>query len=527
MRAFHGVGPLIRFALRRDRIFLPVWILAIVAITYASTAAVRRTYDTPREIASYAINIGESPASVAMNGPAVSLNEIGGILVYETSLTALLGVALMAVFTVVRHTRKEEDEGRVELLGSTVVSRHAVTTAGLAVAVAASVLVGAGVAFSFLVEDQPTTVSLLYGAAVAAMGVVFAGVAACAAQLMSHGRGAVGLSLAFLGVAFGLRAIGDVNESFWSWLSPMGWSQQVRLYDDNRWWPLALSLVLAVLFIVATAVFETRRDLGAGIVPPRPGPANAGRSLGSVVGLSWRLQRGSIIGWVAGIFVMGLLFGSFTESIQGMIEDNPTFAEYFEQTGAASIVDSYLATAMLMLAIGASGFALASALRMRGEESAGRIEQLLTTSVSRTRWLFGSLLVTLGGTVLVMGFAGLGVGVSYTMTGGSPSEMWRMTGASLVYLPAILVLAAFAVLLVGWVPRASAAAWAGLALVFVVGWLGSVLDLPKWVTELSPFTHTPTAPAADVTVAPLAVMLSITALAVAAGWVGFRRRDIG
>lgn len=98
--AFTGVAPLVRFVLRRDRVYLPVWVLALVGITYASAAAVRRTYDTPAEILSYARNVGASPASVAMAGPPVALDQIGGILVFETSLTAYLGVALMAVFTV-------------------------------------------------------------------------------------------------------------------------------------------------------------------------------------------------------------------------------------------------------------------------------------------------------------------------------------------------------------------------------------------------------------------------------------------
>jgi ABC-2 type transport system permease protein len=162
MTAFTGVRELVRFVLRRDRVYLPVWIFAIVGLTYASAAAVRRTYDTPVEIASYAVNLGESPASIAMAGPPVALTEIGGILIYETSMTALLGAALMAVFVVVRHTRTEEDAGRVELLGSTVVSPHAVITAAVLVAGAASVLVGAGVTMSFLAEQQPVRESLLY-----------------------------------------------------------------------------------------------------------------------------------------------------------------------------------------------------------------------------------------------------------------------------------------------------------------------------------------------------------------------------
>ena len=35
---------------------------------------------------------------------------------------------------------------------------------------------------------------------------------------------------------------------------------------------------------------------------------------------------------------MGLLLGSFSESIQNMVDDNPALAEYFAQSGAASFV---------------------------------------------------------------------------------------------------------------------------------------------------------------------------------------------
>lgn len=217
MNGFTGVGNLLRFQLRRDRIFLPVWVLAIVAVVYASLGAIRELYDTPAAIAGYANTVASSPASVALAGPPFAMDQIGGILIYETSLTALLGVALMAVFTVVRHTRREEDAGRVELLGSTVVSPHAVLASAVLVAAGASLAVGAGVAGVFLVEEQPLNESLLYGASIAALGLVFTGVAAAASQLMSHARGAVGASLGFLAVAYGLRAVGDLEENFLTW----------------------------------------------------------------------------------------------------------------------------------------------------------------------------------------------------------------------------------------------------------------------------------------------------------------------
>jgi ABC-2 type transport system permease protein len=224
---------------------------------------------------------------------------------------------------------------------------------------------------------------------------------------------------------------------------------------------------------------------------------------------------------------MGLLLGSFSESIARMVEDNPTLADYFASTGATDIVEAFFATSLLLLALGASGFAVSSALRTRSEESTGRLEPVLATGLSRPRWLFGSLLVTLVGTLVVVAVGGLGVGTSYSMTGGAASDIGRMTALSLAYAPASLLLAALAVLLVGWGPRASGAAWGGVAVCFVIGWLGGLLDLPAWVVDLSPFSHVPAVPSQELTSTPLVLLTVLSAAAVVAGYLGFRRRDIG
>jgi ABC-2 type transport system permease protein len=102
-----------------------------------------------------------------------------------------------------------------------------------------------------------------------------------------------------------------------------------------------------------------------------------------------------------------------------------------------------------------------------------------------------------------------------------------MTAYSLVYLPPVLLLAALVVLLFGWLPRAAAATWAVVAGCFVIGWLGGLLKPPQWVENLSPFTHVPQVPAADVTAAPLVALLALTVAGVVVGWAGFLRRDIG
>ncbi len=527
MTAFTGTWQLARLVLRRDRVWLPLWIVSLVTITYFSAAAVSATYDTRAEILSYARNIGSSPATIAFAGPPVALETIQGILVYETSLTVLLGVALMAAFTVVRHTRAEEEVGRTELLSSAVVGRHAGTAAAVLVAAASSAAVGLGVTVSVLPGSSGFGASraILYGASVAALGIVFTAVAAVSAQLVSHARTARGLALCVLALAFALRAIGDVNDSWLVWLSPIGWSQQVRLGEADRWWPLGLSLLLAIGLLALTGLLTVRRDVGSGVLPARPGAPEASGSLSSPLGLAWRLQRGSVLAWAAGILLLGLLFGSVSQELQNMVADNPTLADYFARAGG-DITDAYFATSLLFVGLGAAGFAVGSALRLHAEEGADRLEPVLAGAVTRARAMLAPLVVTALGSLLLVGLGGLGIGVADAVVTGESSSVTRLTALALVQLPAVLVLASVAVLLTGWVPRLAMLAWLAAALAFVVGWLGGLLDLPGWVDALSPFDHLPQVPVDDVSVGPLVWLSALAAVLTVLGVVGFGRRDV-
>ena len=76
-------------------------------------------------------------------------------------------------------------------------------------------------------------------------------------------------------------------------------------------------------------------------------------------------------------------------------------------------------------------------------------------------------------------------------------------------------------------PRRAAAAWAVLAGCVLVGLLGPLLELPGWVSGVSPFQHVPRLPAAEFSIVALVVLLGVAAALVAAGLAGFRHRDIG
>src|SRR5690625_1863915 len=211
-----GLGTLVRFNLRRDRIRIPAWVLGI-AITMAATAAsYPGLYPTDAERAAAAVTI-DNPGTTALIGAIYSPEDYTyGVMLGHNTL-ALGGViaALISILLLVRHTRAEAESGRAELVRSSVVGRHATAAAALIIVVGTNVLLAAALTLSLGllgVESITWAGSLLYGCAMASVGLVFAGVAAVTVQLAEHARAATGSAGLVLAAAFVLRAAGDVAD---------------------------------------------------------------------------------------------------------------------------------------------------------------------------------------------------------------------------------------------------------------------------------------------------------------------------
>jgi ABC-2 type transport system permease protein len=526
MSAFTGTPHLVRLILRRDRFRLPIWIVSLTALTGLSASAVIDFYGTPEEIAAYAATVGDSATQRLMNGRPAALDTIGGIVAFETTMTALVIVALMVTFLVIRHTRAEEESGRAELLRATVTGRHAATAAAVLVAGAASVMVGALDAVVLTANGLPGGASVLHGAELVGVGLVFTAVAAAGAQVTASARAALGIAGAVLGGTFLLRGLGDVGGNLLTYASPLGWAQAVRPFGDARWWPILLLVVAAGAILGATAYLTAHRDAGAGLIQPRPGRPRARASLGTAPGLAWRLQRGLVLWWAVGLAIGGALFGSVGPEVLEMVENNPELARAIGASGGG-IVDSYFATTLAIAAVVGTGFGVSSALRLRGEENAGRLEPLLATGMSRTRLALGFLAVTVVGTVFQLAAMGLAAGLTYAVVSGDSSAVAPLVGAALALSPACLAICGVAVLLTGWWPRATLAVWAVLALAFLQVYLGELLRMPDWLSAASPWWHLPRQPLESFAPGPTLGVLAVAVGLGVVGMVGLRRRDIG
>jgi ABC-2 type transport system permease protein len=371
VRSLTGLGRLVRLVLRRDRVRLTVWVVAIIGVVVVSAAGLIGLYPDQESIDAYVRLFGDNPALVTFAGPGHGFDDpnLGVVLVNETQLWGSVAIALMGIFLLNRHTRAEEESERAELVLSGVVGAHAPTAAATAVVATAQVLIGVACAVAFVLLDYPVAGSVALAASMTAVGLVFVGVTAVAAQVFGTGRATLGVSSALLALAFVVRAAGDVGGNLLTWASPIGWAQAVRAFADERWWTLALCLVTAAGLTITAFALAARRDLGAGMLPTRAGPAGAPAWVGHPVGLAFRLQRTALVGWLVGLFLTGLVYGSIADDVDTMVEDNPQLADVFARL-EGGLTDSYLATSLTMLSLLAGGFAVSSVLALRSEESA-------------------------------------------------------------------------------------------------------------------------------------------------------------
>lgn len=519
-----------RLALRRDRVWWPAWILVISAQVVVTAGAYESLFPTPQSRLNLGPTMGRNTSLRAMYGPAFDLNSPGGFTAWRIGGFAAVFIALMSLLAVIRHTRAEEEAGRLELLRSTVVGRHAPLAAALLVTIGANVVLAAIVIAGLIFQNVPVAGAVALGLGFAGCGIVFAGVSAVTAQISENARPARGMAASVLGVAFLLRAVGDSTEStsWLSWLSPIGWTQQTRPFADERWWVLGIPLVVGVGLIALGVWLEGRRDFGSGLRPAPLGPERAAAGLSTAAGLAWRLQRGSLLAWTIGVAIFAAAIGSVANGVLDAFKGNAQFEEIFRRLGGGqTFIDAFFAAVLPVMATVATIHSVQAMLRLRSEETETRAEQVLGTAVTRTRLLGSHLVHAVASPPILMTVVGLSAGGSYAASADDASKVWPVLGGALVLVPAMWIFTGVTMALIGMAPERSVLAWGALIGCGVLGQLGPILQLPDKVLRISPFANVPPLPGAELEIMPPAILSLIAITLTAAGIWGFQRRDIG
>jgi ABC-2 type transport system permease protein len=523
---FAGTGRLLRLYLRRDRIVLPLWTLLIGFMPAFQVVSINGLYDNQAALDSFARTTADSPALIAMYGPVFS-SALGSIGSWKAGAMYTM-IAIAAVLTVIRHTRVEEETGRAELVAATSIGRYAGLTATLIMTYSGVLLAGVVCALSLFGADLPAAGSVAFGAALAASGIVWAAIAAIAAQVSAGARVARGVAFSALGAAFALRAVGDAGNGVPSWFSPIGWSLQIRPYADERWWVLIPFAAVSVLGTAVAYALLGNRDVGSGLVAERPGPPSAGPSLSGPFGLAWRLHRGTLVAWTVGFTLYGLLIGGAVNSVGDMLDDSAAIRDMVTRMGGSQVLqESFITYTITMLAAAAAAYSISAALRLHEEESSARLEVTLSGAVGRGRYMLSHIGFALLGPAAALLVSGVAIGVVSGASGGDlGTKLPQSIGAAAVQVPAIWVVTGIAVALYGVAPRFTQVAWGFLVAMVVIFFVGSLDGLPQWMVDLVPFVHPPKVLGAEFQAQPVLWLLAIAALLLGVGVATFHRRDL-
>lgn len=525
--ALTGARPLLAASLRQEaRSFAP-WVVVVTALATSSVVLYPSVFPTQADRDQLAAALGTNPALGLIFGPARDLATADGFTVWRSLALGGLLTALMAIMTVVRASRAQEDSGQAELLASGVLGRSARLVVAVALAFIGSVATGVVcLVVTGCCGGGWSTMALL-AATFTASGWVFGSLAAVASQLASEARTASTLAVATLGVLFIANGyLYSVEAPGWTaWVTPQGWLTETGPGTTQTWWPLACAAgAVGVLLTLAFAV-QARRDFGQGVIAPRPGPARG--SVGTPWALAWRLNRGSLLAWTGGFAVLGLVFGSFSTSVTDLLADNPA-AQSVLASGASTsedLVAAFLVTIMSLVGIIAAAGGIQVALRVRSEELADRVEPLMAGSLPRSSYIGANVLLALAGPtagVLVAGTIIAAIASSADV--GVTFEQGVLQAVATA--PAVWTVVALAVAVVGARPALSLVSWVGVVASFGLTILGPTFELDDWALAASPFWHVPEVSAAAADWTGLAWISLVTLVLVAVGVAGFRRRDL-
>lgn len=187
---------------------------------------------------------------------------------WRTGTFAAVAAAAWALTTATRLTRGQEDAGRAWLaLAGPLRLRSALLAHLLAVA-AVLVVLGVALGLAMVASGAGGRGAATYATGTALVGLLFAAVGAASGQLLGERRSATGLAAGLLIVGLLVRMMADgVGWLGWaSWVTPFGLLSLSAPYAEDRWAPLGVLTMAAVVVGVAASVLAGRRDVGSGLV---------------------------------------------------------------------------------------------------------------------------------------------------------------------------------------------------------------------------------------------------------------------
>lgn len=475
----------------------------------------------------------QNPAMIAMVGPlpvkAAADYTIGAMYTNEMLLFCALLAMIVAMLHVVGHTRKEEELGLTEVIRALPVGRQANSLAIMVEVVVVNLLLAlftGGLMTAFQVHSVDWGGSLVFGASLAAAGIIGGAAALFLAQIMPTATGATGTSLGLVGVLYLVRAWTDYAHPAWSWMNPLGWTYLTSPFIKNNWLPIGWGLCFSLLAVFAAFMLEGARDYNSGYLPEREGRADAPKWMINVPGFTYYLNQMTAISWWTAFLLFGVAYGSIYGDMKNFLNSNQLLQAMFAQT-KISIEVSFTSSIMVVLVGMCAILPIAIVNKLFTEEERGRFGPIFASKVTRTQ-LFGAaagFAVIAGLISILLSAAGLGGTALMVMT-HTKMTFWDFLAAGLNYAPSVLFFIGLAALCLGWLPRLAKIVYVYLGYAFMLSYFSGILNLPKWVVKTSPFEWLAKMPTESFDWKSFLIVSAVSVLLILCGWIGYKRRDL-
>jgi ABC-2 type transport system permease protein len=275
-------------------------------------------------------------------------------------------------------------------------------------------------------------------------------------------------------------------------ISPFHWTvNHVPLAGFYDWPGLVAVLFVAVVLLAAGVEIFSRRDLGVTANLSLPALPDQILGVRGPVARAFGDQLPRALAWGLGMGLMGgllaSLVGSFANQLGGDTIISKEFATIFPGYNFAS-AGGWLQLYVALFYIAAGFAAVTFVSKWASDETEGRLEEVLSSPLSRARWVMAGGVAAVAAVVLMTAIVAVAIGVGASAGGAAAGDALLGSASLGLYGVAIVGVG----VAVGGLWRTSLAAEI-TALVVVVTYLidllAPALKLPDWFHQLALTAH--------------------------------------
>ena len=533
-----GLGSIYGKTIRDSRLSFIIAAGLLGGMALLMGAALPQVFPTPEARKEVDALIGVMPASmVNLFGKPVGLGTLGGYMTWKYGAMFVMGTALWSIMALSSTLASEARRGSLDIVATTPLGKRRIAIEKLAahltllwltmVILGLACSVGSSVFGDEALGDRISLVSGLgFGALIGALAMAFGGLAFLLAPVLGR-AGAAGIAsfaMIVLWLANGVEGLDALAVA-----SPFRWtSNHIPLVAQDDWLPVIVTGVLGAVLMVGGVVIFGRRDLGvtAGIRMPGLPAGILGTHGPTARAFGDMLPRA--LAWGIGFLLMGALLaslvGPMAEQIKGDATIMATFQALFPSFDLGA-TGGWLQLFVELMFI-AAGFAGATFVaKWASDETDDRLETLLATPMTRTRWVIAGGVAALMAVVVSTVLFAIGIGLG-AAPGGIDATASMLGTASLGLFTAAIVGIGFAV---GGLWRTSLAAEsAALAVIatYLINLFAPPLGLPDWVHQLALTSHLGQPMMGEWDATGIVACLAIAIGGVMLGAWGMSRRDV-